>query len=248
MYASAHDLARFAMFHLGGKGLDASARILDQARLDELHRPETAVAPGGFFYGMGWQALRQPGRAEVLYHGGGQSGVKAEFVLVPSAGAAVVVLSNRRGPKGFIDGVRDRLLKTVVPDWTGLPVTLMAPLQPLHPLGDYRGQWRGTMLAQGKRVPVVLAIADDGKGSLSVGDGAPRPISDFGLIDGVISGESHGDAGSPDARRERLDQLSLGLKLRGDRIDGEIVAWRKTSESMAMYPFWTDLRRVSVQR
>ncbi|HJR73613.1 MAG TPA: serine hydrolase domain-containing protein [Luteimonas sp.] len=244
MYASAHDLARFAMLHLGGKGLDDSARILDQARLDELHRPETTVAPGGYFYGMGWQVLRQPERAEVLYHGGGQSGVKAEFVLVPSAGAAVVVLSNRRGPKGFIDGVRDRLLKTVVPDWTALPFTPNAPLQPLQPVKDYRGQWRGTMLAQGKRVPVVLAIADDGKGTLSVGGGPARPIADFGTIDGVLSGESHGDVGSPDTRREGLDQLSLGLKLRGDRIDGEIVAWRLTSEHMAIYPYWTDLERV----
>ncbi len=247
MYASAHDLARFAMFHLGGEGLDATAKILDQARLDELHRPETTVAPGGYFYGMGWQVLRQPERAEVLYHGGGQSGVKAEFVLVPSAGAAVVVLSNRRGPKGFIDGVRDRLLKIAVPDWTALPVTPSAPLKPLQPAKDYRGQWRGTMLAQGKRVPVVLAIADNGTGTLAVNGGAARPIADLGTVDGVISGESQGDVDSPDTRRERLDQLSLGLKLRGDRIDGEIVAWRKTSESMAMYPFWTELEHAPAE-
>ncbi|TKR33301.1 beta-lactamase family protein [Luteimonas gilva] len=244
MYASAHDLARFAMLHLGGRGLDASAMILDKARLDELHRPETTVAPGGYFYGMGWQVLRQPQRAEVLYHGGGQSGVKAEFVLVPSADAAVIVLSNRRGPKGFIDGVRDRLLKTVVPSWTELPSTPNSPLQPLQPVKDYRGQWRGTMLAQGKRVPITLAIAADGTGTLSVDGGAARPIADFGLIDGLISGESHGDVDSPDTRRERLDQLSLGLKLRGDRIDGEIVAYRLTSEHMAIYPYWTELERM----
>ncbi len=244
LYASAHDLARFAMLHLGGKGLDPSAMILDQARLDELHRPETPVAPH-FHYGMGWQVYDGPGRAEVLYHGGGQSGVKAEFVLVPSAGVAAIVLSNRRGPQGFIDGVRDRLLKTVVPDWTGLPSPPNSPLLPLQPARDYRGQWHGTLLAQGKRVPVVLAISEDGKGTLSVGGGPASPIADFGLIDGLVSGDTHGDIDSPDTRRERLDQLSLNLKLRGDRIDGEIVAWRKTSQSMAMFPYWTELERTT---
>ena len=246
LYASAHDLARFAMLHLGGKGLPSSAMILDRERLDELHRPHILVAPH-FHYGMGWQVYDQPGRSAVLYHGGGQSGVKAEFVLVPSAGVAAIVLSNRRGAQGFIDGIRDRLLKTVVPGWTTLPAPPNSPLRPLQPAQQYRGQWRGTLLAQGKRVPVALAISKDGEGTLSVGDGPARPIADFGTIDGLVSGEVRGDIGSPDTRREQLDQLSLALKLRGDRMDGEIVAWKKTSESMAMFPYWTDLERVPGQ-
>ncbi len=244
LYASAHDLARFAMLHLGGKGLDASAMILDQARLDELHRPATRVAPH-FHYGMGWEIYDEPGQIGVLHHGGGQAGVNAEFVLVPSAEAAVIVLSNRRGEHNFIDGVRDRLLKTVVPGWTTLPRPANPPLVPLHPLKDYRGTWRGTLLAQGKRLPTVLTISDEGKATMSVGDGPANPIADFGLIDGLVSGEVKGDVGSPDTRRENLDQLSLALKLRGNRIDGEIVAWRKTSENMNMFPYWTDLERVS---
>ena len=246
LYASAHDLARFAMLHLGGEGLDASARILSPARLDELHRPATLVAPH-FHYGMGWEIYNEPGRIGVLHHGGGQSGVNAEFVLVPSANAGVIVLSNQRGAPGFIGDVRDRLLKTVVPDWTTLPRPANSPLLPLQPVRDYRGTWRGTLLAQGKRLPVVLTVSDDGKATLSVGDGPANPITDFGLIDGLVSGEVKGDIGSPDTRRERLDQLSLALKLRGDRIDGEIVAWRKTSESMAMFPYWTDLARVTAE-
>lgn len=243
LYASSHDLARFAMLHLGGKGLPASAMILDRKQLDELHRPATRIAPG-FHYGMGWEIHNAPGRSEVLHHGGGQSGVNAEFVLVPSRGVAAIVLSNRRGPPGFIAGVRDRLLRTLLPEWTTLPAPPNPPLLPLQSAQDCRGTWRGTLLAQGKRVPVELAITEHGKGTLSVGSRTAHPIADFGTIDGVLSGEVPGDIGSPDTRREHLDQLSLALKLRGDRIDGEIVAWRKTSRSMAMFPYWTDLERV----
>lgn len=242
MYASAHDLARFAMLHLGGQGLNASAKILDQAHLDQLHRPTTEVAPG-FHYALGWEVYNAPGQLGILHHRGGQSGVTAEFVLVPSANAAAIVLSNRRGPPGFIAGVRDRLLKSVVPEWTTVPSPPAPRLQPLHPAQDYRGQWRGTLLAQGKPVSVQLTINADGSGTLAIGDGPAQPITDLGLLDGQLSGDSHGDIGSPDTRRDQLDQLALGLKLRGDRIDGEIVAWRKTSTSMAMWPYWTELRR-----
>ncbi|GGD48277.1 serine hydrolase domain-containing protein [Pseudoxanthomonas indica] len=243
LYASAHDLARFAMLHLGGKGLESSARILDQARLDELHRPATEVAPG-FHYALGWEVYNAPGQLGILHHRGGQSGVTAEFVLVPSAGVAAIVLSNRRGPPGFIAGVRDRLLKTVVADWKTVPSPPTPSLQPLQPAQDYRGQWRGSLLAQGRQVPVVLAIGDDGTGTLSVGDGPAQVITDLGLVDGLLSGDTHGDIGSPDTRRDQLNQLALSLKRRGDRLDGEIVAWRKTSTSMMMWPYWTDLKRV----
>src|SRR5690606_14315609 len=101
----------------------------------------------------------------------------------------------------------------------------------------------GTLLAQGKHVPVQLVIAGDGQGTLKIGDQPARPITDLGLIEGWISGDSQGDISSANTRRDGLDQLALSLKRRGDRIEGEIVAWRKTSTRMVMWPFWTELAR-----
>ena len=242
LYASAHDLARFAMLHLGGKGLEDAAKILDQARLDELHRPTTQIAPN-FHYALGWEVYNAPGQRAILHHRGGQSGVITEFVLLPSAGVAAIVLSNRRGPPGFIADVRDRMLKSVVADWTTVPSPPTPALQTLQPVQGYQGSWHGTLLAQGKPVPVRLMIAADGSGTLAVGDGPANAITDLGLVDGLLSGDSHGDIGSVDSRRDQLDQLALALKLRGERIDGEIVAWRKTSTSMVMWPHWTVLVR-----
>ncbi|TWI04616.1 CubicO group peptidase (beta-lactamase class C family) [Luteimonas cucumeris] len=241
LYASARDLARFAMLHLKDD-LDASARILGDAQLDELHRPATVVAPG-YSYAMGWQVLRRAGEPEVLYHGGGQSGVETEFVLLPGEDVAAIVLSNRRSQNDFIEKLRDRMIRTVVPEWHGIPSPPNASLLPLDPLADYAGEWRGTVLAQGRHVPVVLTITPQGQGSLSLHGRAAQPIDKLGLVDGLISGDIKGQVGSPDELRENLDDLALNLKLRGDRIDGEIVAWRKTSENMTFLPFWTALER-----
>lgn len=239
VYASAHDLARFAMFHLKDR-LPDQAKILSDAQIDELHRPGTTVAPD-YSYGMGWQIMRRPGEPEVLYHGGGQTGVSADFVLVPSQHVAYVMVSNRHGNRAFFDELRDRTMRTVLPSWHGLPAQQDPPLAPLAPLKAYVGQWQGTLRGQGRIVPVTLTIAPDAKGTLSVDGGPAQPITDLGLIDGWISGDTKGDIGSADTQRWNLDKLSLSLKLRDRRIDGEIIAWQKTVDNMTVLPYWTQL-------
>ncbi len=239
MYASAHDMARFAMFHLGDD-LGPRAAILSPAERAELHRPHTRATPSED-YGLGWQVLRGA-KPAVVYHGGGQSGVSTELILVPDAGAAVVILSNRRhGP--FLRSLRDRLLRQVVPGWTGLPSPAEPPSRPLDPIAAYAGTWRGTLLAQGRAVSAILVIDGPAKATLSIAGGRAQPVKELGLVNGRVSGMTTGDIGSADTRREHLDQIALDLKLRGDRLDGDILAWRKTSDSMTILPHWALLRR-----
>lgn len=240
VYASAHDLARFALFHLKHP-LPDQEKILSDAQLDAMHRPATAIAPY-YGYGMGWQVLHRPGQPVILTHGGGQTGVTAEFVLVPSRGAACIIVSNRNGDRDFIHALRDRMLRTVYPAWPGLELPADPPLAALDPAA-YAGEWRGTLNAQGRAVPVVLAITPQATATLSLDGAGPKPITGLGLVGGLLSGDTHGDIGSPDTRRDRIDQLSLNLKLRGERIDGEIIAWSKTSRNMTVLPYWVDLHR-----
>lgn len=241
VYASAHDLARFAMLHLKDD-VGEGEKILGGDRIDALHRPATPIAPG-FAYGMGWQVLTRPGMPEVLYHGGGQSGVATEFVLVPSFDVACIVLSNRRDSHAFLESVRDRMLRTVLPAWTKIPPTPAGSLAPLAPVSAYLGTWRGTLLAQGREVPVVLAIGSADAATLSVDGHAAEPVTSLGLIDGLLNGDSVGDIGSPDTQREDVRKLALNLKYRGDRINGEIIAWRKESWNMTILPHWVELHR-----
>lgn len=242
LYASAHDLARFAMFHLGAPGVGQA--VLGPYSLRRLHAPATPIADQ-LHYAMGWQVWRSPGFGDVLYHGGGQSGVAVEFVLVPGADAACVIASNRRGDRSFLEALRDRMLRTVVPGWQGIPPQPQPRLEPLSPPGPYAGEWTGTLQAQGRQQPVRLVVTAEGEGLLSLGSGKPEPIGDFGLVDGLLSGDVRGLVDSVDARRHRLDQLALNLKLRGERIDGELIAWRKTSTDMTILPYRVDLRRAA---
>jgi hypothetical protein len=184
--------------------------------------------------------LRRPAEPDVLYHGGGQSGVAAELVLVPSLDIACVVLSNRRN-HDFLVAVRDRMLRTVAAHWHGVQEPAESKLQPLAPLADYAGEWRGELIAQGRHLAVSLIIDRNRQGSLAIEHGPAAPIKDLGVMDGLISGDTTGEIGSPDTRREHLTALSLGLKLRGKVIDGEIIAWRMTDKHMTILPHWVQL-------
>ena len=48
-----------------------------------------------------------------------------------------------------------------------------------------------------------------------------------------------------DDRYPEIAEALAALHCEQFAIDGEIVAWRKTSEHMAMFPYWTDLARAS---
>jgi CubicO group peptidase (beta-lactamase class C family) len=238
MYASAHDLARYAMFHLKD-AVFQQTRLVTEAQLDELHAPATEIRPPVYMYAMGWRVLRRPGEPEVLYHGGGQLGVAAQLVLVPSRDAACVVLSNRRNDRPFIEAVCDRLLQTVMPEWRGVRVPPEPGVQPVAPLADYAGTWHGQMIAQRRPVAVALTIDGDRQGTLAIADGPAAPITDLGLSDGVLVGDTRGDLGSPDSRRNHVATLSVRLKLRGAVLDGEIIG----AEDDATLPNWVELHR-----
>ena len=242
VYSSAHDLARFAMLHLGGDGLGPGAGILGQEELAILHRPVVSTGED-MSYALGWEVWHPAGRSPVLHHNGGQTGVATEFMLLPGTGVACVVLSNRADNLEFLAEVRDRMIRSVLPDWTGLPADPDPVVEPLEPLQDYVGTWIGTLRTPERHIPMTITISANGTGTLSLDHGTTQPIASFGLLDGLLSGDVDIAVDSRDAHRKALSTLSLGLKLRGGQIDGEVATWGKTPTSITILPYWVRLDR-----
>jgi hypothetical protein len=92
LYASAHDVARFAMFHLEDHLADQQ-QILTDAQIDELHRPVIRVREDRS-HGVGWMLGRAFDGTPVVYHTGNQAGVVNVMMLLPSRDIACVVLTN----------------------------------------------------------------------------------------------------------------------------------------------------------
>lgn len=240
VYASADDLARWAMFNLKDHRAD-QAPILSDRELDELHEPASLIGANQY-YALGWDVWKRPDGSRVVGNPGGQSGVRSEFVLVPGADAACVVLSNRHTDREFIEKLRDRLLASVVPGWHGIPSYRPTPT-PLHPAGEYAGEWEGSLTAQGKAFPVVLRISPSGKATFTVGGAPAAGLDELGLLDGRLVGDTTGVVEAPDAEREHLRKISLDVRRDGERLVGEAVAWRITADRMAVVPYRMELRR-----
>lgn len=243
VYASADDLARWAMFNLKDHRAD-QAPILSDRELDELHEPESLIGANQY-YALGWDVWKRPDGTRVVGNPGGQSGVRSEFVLVPDADVACVILSNRHSDREFIEKLRDRLLASVVPGWPGIPFYNTPTPAPLHPAGEYAGEWKGALTTQGKAVPVVLRIAPSGKATFAIGDAPAVAIDGLGLLDQRLVGDTTGVIKAPDAEREHLRKISLDMRRDGERLAGEAVAWRITANRMAIVPYHMELRRLA---
>lgn len=243
VYASAHDLARWAMFNLKDHRADQTPTLSDH-ELDMLHEPQSTIGPNQY-YALGWDVWKRPDGSRVVGNPGGQSGVRSEFVLVPGADVGCVVLSNSHADRQFIEKVRDRLVASLVPGWQGLSFDAPRPV-PLHAAGEYAGEWKGVLTAQGNAIPVALRISPDGKATFAVGDAPVAGVDGLGLLDKRLVGDTTGVIKAPDAEREHLQKLSLDVRRNGDRLSGEAVAWRVTADRMAVVPFRIELNHLSM--
>lgn len=243
VYASAHDLARWAMFNLKDHRADQTP-ILSDHELDELHEPQVLIGRDQY-YALGWDVWKRADGSRVVGNPGGQSGVRSEFVLVPGADVGCVVLSNSHADRQFIEKVRDRLVASLVPGWQGLSFEAPKPI-PLHSAGEYAGVWKGELTAQGKAIPVTLRVSPDGKATFAVGDAPAARVDGLGLLDKRLVGDTTGVIKGQDAKREHLQKLSLDVRRSGDRLSGEAVAWGVTVDRMAVVPFRIDLTHLSV--
>ena len=240
LYASAHDVARFAMFHLTDHLADQQ-RILSDEQIDELHRPVIHILADRS-YGMGWMIGRAFDGSTVVYHNGDQAGVVTVMMLLPSRDISCVVLTNQDHDQELVERVRDATIRTLVPGWSWKSLSLPPP-EPLPKI--YRGEWRGRLHDGDKVVPLILSIGKK-KATLQIQDQKPEVISGLGLVDGMMTGKARADLKLPATRGIKADGLSLRLQLRGSKLEGEIGAEAPIphAKDPEHIPFWTEFSRV----
>jgi CubicO group peptidase (beta-lactamase class C family) len=223
VYASVHDLARFAMFHLGDRLRDQQS-ILSARSRDAMHRVET---PGDTTqgYGLGWEIDRVDGRS-VLVHLGGMPGVEAEIRLDPRNDVAIVVLSNSENDVvGRIVAAIDEAIvpppPPAPPDTAaGRPETFEAP-------ASLVGEWSGSIRTwDGQKVPLVVRVKPD---DVHVRFGPPGTFSTvlnaarFIPGNSILFGAFTGTIPTADARRSP-HYVVLALWYDGTRLRGWAAA------------------------
>ena len=207
LYASAHDLARFAMFNM--KNPDR-AQILDHRWIDELHKP-VFRGPSGVATTFGWFIGHLDSGVPVIFKSGGQRGVATALYMVPSENLACLVLTNRSDGRELCSSVCNQVLASFLPEWRQPEETSGPAPSKFVVTPSLGGRWQGTLTNGGAKMQVGLNIESSDSATLKL-DGKPAEKITEMYSEGVaFTGVSAGLIDSFDARRTGAKMLKIKL-------------------------------------
>jgi CubicO group peptidase (beta-lactamase class C family) len=242
VYASAHDLLRFGLFHLKAH-LPDQQQILSDKNIDEMKN--VTVPMGNAEYGFGWHIRHDSkGRRQVL-HGGASAGADAQFTLVPEEKICVVVLANvtRRFPRAVTEAITNTILATLLGGKSDdFPTLFPEPLPKTSGLpGKLEGKWKGTVHTHQANLNLTIWCQPNGELQVQLGRQAKTAIREARLAGTAFSGKLDGDIGTDDAGR-RPYELEWNATLRGDVLNGTLYATTKTTRALRL-GYWVELHR-----
>jgi len=218
VWSSAHDVARFGLFHLKAHLPDQKA-ILSDEWINAMQKP-TFPSGKNVGYGIAWVVTDTAGGYRTISHNGAMHGVATTLRLVPSEKLAVIVLCN--GSDQLPHQVADEIFKVMLPNWR-------QPERPSdsHPVytvpSQLKGVWKGQIITYKQELPLTLRLLDSHEVHAQLGDQKKVLVNDPRWEDGYFSGEFIGNLGTEDTGPGPA-QIRLLLKLRGDKLNGSATA------------------------
>jgi CubicO group peptidase (beta-lactamase class C family) len=217
VYASAHDLVRFGMFHLKSHLSDQKAILKDET-IDEMQKGTVDNN-----YAIGWATSLAPGGRRRVSHSGGMGGVSTLLRLYPAEKIAIVVLCNANS--NLPGQVMEQIVAVVAPEPARNPGTQSQPppLPDFKPTNELLGAWQGKVHTYKGEHSFKLLFQPDGDVHAQLGTQLKTLLNRVQFRDGYLSGSFASDIGTEDANRTRYT-LVLTLKLRGAVLNGALTA------------------------
>ena len=222
LYASAHDLVRFAMFNMKNH-VPGQAPILDDSWIDELHKP-VFVGPSGVATTFGWFTEHLQSGTPVIFKIGGQPGVATSLYMLPSENLACIVLTNRSDGRELCSRVCDQVLASYVPEWHRPEETSGPSTSPFVITPSFGGRWQGTLVNDGAKMRVVLNIDSSDSATLVLDDRPAEKITGMHSEGMALAGVSVGLIDSPDSLRTGAKTLNVKLVPHKGKLVGRVLA------------------------
>lgn len=247
VYASAHDLIGFAMFHMKIRPADQKQILSDDA-IDEMQT--RTVQMGDSSYGIGWVITQDAKGHRRLGHGGAGAGVDAQLTFVPENKLAVAVLVNTYddGHPHIAGKIADGILDTFLADgrtsrWRAMLDAIMARLQKRSGIpATLGGKWMGAVHTYERDLPVTMWFNQSGGVEAQLDNQPKTSINNSRLQNGMFTGTFSGEIGTPDANRRRYG-LEWDVVLRRDVLNGVLYAVGNPDSRGLLLGYWTELRR-----
>ena len=220
--ASAHDLARFAMFTMKGHP-EPQSRILDDRLINELHKP-VFTGPSGVATTFGWFSAHLKSGIPVIFKNGGDPGVATILYMIPSEELACLVLTNRSDGRELAARVCNQILASYLPEWHQPEETCDPSPSRFQASRGFAGRWHGTLTNGGANMPVRLNIESSDSASFALGDKPAEQINRMQWEGVALIGTSAGLIESDDAIRTAARTLKIKLIPHEGRLVGRVLA------------------------
>jgi CubicO group peptidase (beta-lactamase class C family) len=218
LWSSAHDLARFALFHLKSR-LPDQKTILSDASIDAMQKP-TFPSAEHVGYGLAWVVTDTPGGYRVVSHNGSMPGVATILRLVPAERLAVIVLCNTGSD--LPHRVAGEIMKTMLPAWKEPEHMPPSPAEFSTP-SELAGLWKGTVSTHKGDRPLALRVLESGHIHAELGEQLTALVNEPRWENQYLTGAFIGDLRTEDTGPGPA-LIRLRLKLRGRALNGSATA------------------------
>ncbi len=246
IYASAHDLVRFGMFHLGDRQSDQKEIISDSWRR-QMQEP-TVESGKDQGYGVGWFVDKKAQGQTMVSHSGGMGGVNTLLTLVPDRHLAVVVLAN--GNSGLPFSISKEILEVLIPRSADSESKDDGNLRFQAPPADAEaellslaGTWKGHVHTYERDLPVTLSVQKDGDVHVQIEGQLATLLNHPRVRDGWLRGRMNADLQTADTARAPYD-LQLEVKVRDGVLGGSLIAMSRPEKRTGnALTHWIELRK-----
>jgi CubicO group peptidase (beta-lactamase class C family) len=226
VYSSAHDLARFGMFHLKDR-LPGQRPILSDRSIDMMVDDHKSTHDDSS-YGLGWDIDHDTygtGLTSVR-HTGAQAGFAGVLKLIPQKNIVVAVLANSEH-SGTIN-LSERIVSILLPAYgvkrdAALKVE-NAPAPQKEPSPQFVGGWKGTVATWGGKVAIEMRVRVSGDITVKYGNHPEGPFYHTAFRSDEMDGSFAGTIPTLDAMRDKHTVYLDRMIVRGDTMYGTAIA------------------------
>jgi len=241
-YASAHDLIRFAMFHLGDNLPDQEAILSGRA----IAAMQAKHPPGNERYGIGWYLDGDERGYRSVYHGGEGPGADCFMRLFPDDDIAAVVLCNAECEKLY-DIQKAIFVALISALGEPKPAETSSPNNTRPDPSEMYGTWRGRITAYDRELDVELLVDSTGA-KVAVGGQPSGEVEISVLTPTFFMGMFDASIPTPDNLRYPY-RNRLAVIREGDRLYGAVISVGRREARAGHYelPSRVDLRRARTE-
>jgi CubicO group peptidase (beta-lactamase class C family) len=243
VWASAHDLVRFGLFHLKTH-LPDQKTILTDDTIEQMQQP-TVRSSEQSGYGIGFRVTEDDGGILTTGHDGAMGGVRTRLILVPEHNLSVAVLTNGGGHNLPIE-IAAALIDVLLPKHAENRAKQQP--EPQDPpqwsaQENLLGSWSGSIHTYTDDLPLHLTFQPDGDIHIKLANQMTTLLNDPIFQNDTLTGRFNADIGSNDANKHP-NHLRLNLKLRDNVLNGPTHAISTPhNRSGNALSYWTNLTR-----